>query len=95
MRSLLVETETPCLESRGFVSTSHRFYAIMTKAQFLMVARTTSGQTRSGSGHTKALGEDFPRSRTCLYILYRCPQARLRTFPGRLGNRGDQSSKVE
>ena len=60
-----------------------------------MVARKTSGQTRSGTGNTHALGESFPRIRTLLYLLYRCPQARLRTFPGGLGNRGNERSGIK
>ena len=40
-------------------------------------------------------GKSFPRIRTLLYILYRCPQARLRTFPAGLGNRGDERSGIE
>ena len=57
-----------------------------------MVAHKTSGQTRSGSGDTKALGQHLPRIRTFTDILYCCPQARLRTFPAILGNRGDKRS---
>ncbi len=60
-----------------------------------MVAHKTSGQTRSGSGDTKALGRNPPRIRTLLDILYRCPQARLRTFPAILGNRGGKRSWVK
>ena len=67
----------------------------MTIAQLLMVARKTFGQTRSGTGNTHALGQNFPRSRTLVDILYCCPQARLRTFPGGLGNRGDESSEIK
>jgi hypothetical protein len=55
----------------------------------------TSGQTHSGSGYTKALGESFPRIRALYYILHCCTQARLRTFPFRVGNRGDKSSEVK
>ena len=60
-----------------------------------MVDHKTSGQTRSGSGDTKALGQNLPRIRTLLDILYCCPQALLRTFPGLLGNRGDKSCWVK
>jgi hypothetical protein len=60
-----------------------------------MVAGKTSRQTRSGSGYTKALRESFPRIRTLLDILYCCLQARLRTFPLFMGNRGHMSSEVK
>src|SRR5436190_16987194 len=83
------------LESGRFLPTCHPFYAIMTIAQLLMVARKTFGQTRSGTGNTHALGQNFPRSRTLVDILYCCPQARLRTLPVPLGNRGDKGCAVE
>src|SRR2546427_196943 len=60
-----------------------------------MVASKTLRQTRSDSGDTKAVGQSLPRIRTFLNVLYRCPQARLRTLPGLLGNRGDLSSEIK
>jgi hypothetical protein len=58
--------------------------------QLLCGFAPTFGQTRSGSGETRALGQDLPRFRTLNGSLVCCPQARLRTFPANdiLGTRG-------
>ena len=40
-------------------------------------------------------GKTCPSHATLVDILYCCPQARLRTFPGGLGNRGDESSEIK
>ena len=42
----------------------------------------TFGQTRSGTRDTHASGQDLPLIRAFFDSLVRCPQARLRTFPG-------------
>jgi hypothetical protein len=55
----------------------------------------TFEQTRSGTGHTPALGQDLPRIRTLDECLSRCPQARLRTLPDLLGERGKEGLHVE
>src|SRR6266702_3213427 len=49
------------------------------------------GQTRSGSGNTKASGQVLPLFRAFFQSLLCYPQARLRTFPGYLvpGTRGN------
>jgi hypothetical protein len=46
-------------------------------------------------GYQSGWRQHLPRIRTLLDILYCCPQARLRTFPGILGNRGDKRSWVK
>ncbi len=52
----------------------------------------TFGQTRSGTRDTHASGQDLPLIRAFFDSLVRCPQARLRTFPGNdiLGTRGGE-----
>src|SRR5207248_1851417 len=71
------------------------FSAALEATELLRVACSTSGQTRSGTGHTHALGESFPRIRALNDILHCCPQARLRTLPFLLGNRGDKGSQIK
>src|SRR5947209_5082733 len=61
-----------------------RFQPFSTQEEgwLLCGSASTSGPTRSGTGHTHALGQGLPRIRTFLDTLVGCPQARLRTFPG-------------
>jgi hypothetical protein len=72
------------------------FFSAPTRdAELLRGVAKTFGQTRSGTGNSHALGQHLPRIRTLDINLYCCPQARLRTLPGALSNRGDKRIQVE
>ena len=65
------------------------------EARLLLDVDKTFEQTRSGTGHTHALGQILPRIRALDGGLYRCPQARLRTLPGSLGKRGKEGLHIK
>src|SRR6185437_6584563 len=65
------------------------------EAARLQGAGKTFGQTRSGTRNTHALGQVLPRIRTLDGCLYCCPQARLRTLPGSMGNRGKKGLEIQ
>src|SRR4051794_24436696 len=89
----------PVLKQRGFRAFVPRFQPSSREEQEWLWFRfaQTFGQTRSGTGHTHALGHGLPRFRTFLDVLPCCPQARLRTFPGNnvLGTRGIRMCWIE
>ena len=77
------------------METCQLFLVSAREARLLPEVDKTLGQTRSGTGNTHTLGQDLPRIRTLDGCLYCCPQARLRTLPGFLGNRGKEGLEIE
>ena len=77
------------------METCQLFLVPAREARLLLEAAKTFGQTRSGTGHTHALGQDLPRIRTLDGCLYCCSRARLRTLPGSLGDRGKESLEMQ
>jgi len=88
-----VSLRTPLAKARGVLSGASTLLLFLPgeEKQLLCGFAPTFGQTRSGSGDTKALGQVLPRIRAFFGSLVCCPQARLRTFPANdiLGTRGD------
>ena len=98
----LVSSEPLCrdlrlsrLKAGRFLEACRLFLVPAREARLLLDADKTFGQTRSGTGNTHALGQDLPRIRALDGGLSCCPQARLRTLPGSLGNRGKEGLHVK
>ena len=65
------------------------------EAALLRDVSKTFGQTRSSTRDAHALGHHLPRIRALDGGLSCCPQARLRTLPGGLGNRGKEGLHIK
>src|SRR2546421_3456237 len=91
-KGLVLYLKTPPAKARRVLSGASTLLLFLPgeEKQLLCGFAPTFGQTRSGSGDTKALGQDLPRIRAFFESLVCCPQARLRTFPANdiLGTRG-------
>src|SRR5262249_12593741 len=70
------------LKPRRFLGACRLFLVPAREARRLLDVDKTCEQTRSGTRHTPALGQDLPRIRALDGLLACCTQARLRTFPG-------------
>ena len=83
------------LKAGRFLEACQLFLVPAREARLLLDVAKTLGQTRSGTGHTHALGQVLPRIRALDDNLYCCPQARLRTLPEILGKRGKEGLEIE
>ena len=83
------------LKAGRFLVACQFFLVPAREARLLLDVDKTFGQTRSGTGNTHTLGQGLPRIRALDGCLYCCPQARLRTLPEVLGNRGNKGLEMQ
>jgi hypothetical protein len=84
------------MNARGFLLLTRRFRSPRRSNRLLMGIGRTFEPTRSGTGssagaashYAHASGQGLPLIRTLLQALHHGSQARLRTFPDVLGDRG-------
>ena len=83
------------LQAGRFLEACQFFLVPTREARLLLDVDKTFEQTRSGTGNTHALGQNLPRIRALDDCLSCCPQARLRTLPEILGNRGKEGLHIQ